>query len=159
MSITVRDLIDFHVRHFGSEPTDYKWYEDEVAEAGQKSFEPCFETSVVRYPDGTIRRLTDDQVEFFRNYELRQVQKEQQAKNSTANRFETPLTASSQSTEETKPFTPISSDTNGDEDLYGMDMSQYIWKLESHMDARFLDICSRERVKDYYPVVPLRNGE
>lgn len=160
-NITVRDLVQFHINHFGIEPTNYSWDGESETVASSNGDIPqglTYDDDNCYYSDGTIRHLTDDQVEFLRNSELKQLERER-LWNEKASQFEKLTVEPSKSVEEIQPYLPLSASRVGDEVLFGSDIVEYIWTLESKMDSQFADTCKRLKVKDYYPIVPVRNGE
>lgn len=138
--ITQKDLVDFHIKHIGPVP---------------KPTEK--DTSVERYPDGTIRTLTDEQIAFFRASELRQIQQSKTLKtNHVVYENQTHNSHPTSSVQETQPFTPINPDTSTYDALYG-DFKPYILQLESKNDERFIETCRKSIVRNYYPILPINN--
>lgn len=64
MSVTADDLLKFHKSHLGEFQGTIKFDQDENA----YNEEP---TTLGFYPDGVERTLTDEQIEFFRQSDLR----------------------------------------------------------------------------------------
>lgn len=149
-SISQEDLVDFHIKHIGPVPqtTENKVHDDNKIE---------------RYPDGEIRTLTDEQIAFFRASELRELEKKREAeKNINLGSFknhhnEKRQTYPISSIEETKPYTPISNLQTDYEDYFG-EFRDYIVQLETKNDEQFIGICRKNRVKDYYPILPINNS-
>ncbi|AOW07951.1 hypothetical protein B0I72DRAFT_6620 [Yarrowia lipolytica] len=63
MSISTQDLLEFHKKHLGEFQGTIKF-----DEAGQ---DEDTEPSLGFYPDGVERTLTDEQIEFFRQSDIR----------------------------------------------------------------------------------------
>jgi hypothetical protein len=141
--ITPEDLVGFHVKHIGPVPTPKE--------------EPTRSTPVERYPDGTVRTLTDEQIAFFRASELRQLQvSKKQHKNHFVYENQPPPSQRTSSVQETQPFTPINPDHTTYDTLYG-DFKPYIQQLETKNDERFIEICRKSKVRNYYPILPINN--
>lgn len=62
MSVSAQDLLDFHAKHLGEFRGTIKF--DDTAPEEE-------DTSLGFYPDGVERTLTDEQIEFFRQSDIR----------------------------------------------------------------------------------------
>lgn len=132
-------LLDFHLSHIGG-ACPVKHIHNELIERQE------------RYPDGTIRTLSDEQIAFFRASELRQ--KQRQNEQAKIDQQKTEVT-NSVSAEETQPGTPISTNKSSYDLSYGK-YKDYILQLETNNDRQFIELCRKYKVRDYYPVLPRR---
>lgn len=149
-SIAPEDLVEFHIKHIGPVPKS----------KAAPSRDTVREASVEYYSDGNVRTLTDEEVAFFRASELRQLEllKKQpdQHKSHTSYKNQSLIAQPTSSIEETQPFTPISSNATTYSTLYG-EFKPYIQQLESKNDERFIEICRKAKLRNYYPILPINN--
>ncbi|ANB12263.1 hypothetical protein AWJ20_512 [Sugiyamaella lignohabitans] len=163
MSISEDDLIRFHQAHFGFLPDRelVSWDangDDSVNRAGEA------EQPDVYYEDGTVRTITDEEIKFFRDSELRQRELARQLKTGIKSgaasnsgkdsESEFASTFRPASVEETKPYTPISNDSSSYRAVFGL-YESYIQRLDDECDANFINVCRKRKVQHYYPVLPL----
>uniref|UniRef100_A0A060T2T7 ARAD1C35464p n=1 Tax=Blastobotrys adeninivorans TaxID=409370 RepID=A0A060T2T7_BLAAD len=141
MPISLKDaheLTAFHEKHIGpipenALPTLLYGQGGNCADSHQEAVE--------RYPDGTIRTLTDEQIAFFRASELRQLKRNENKKKYK------PLTV-----EETRPAEPLK--WQPDYSMFG-DYGNHIKNLDHKMDQIFTTRCRNLKVQNYFPAAPL----
>ncbi|WBW72059.1 SMN complex subunit Gem8 [Schizosaccharomyces osmophilus] len=166
MSLTEEDLRKFHDEHFGNvaiqcwenaflqSPADL----DVSSTYNKNSKLP----SIERYPDGTIRTLTDEQISYFRESEVRELkwkrEKEQfmQEKEKATKAFE--QTSVAASVPESEPHVPMplqqSLSLDSYQTLYGYSCHD-ILELEQILDNSFQKFTAV--ATKYWPPIPIRS--
>lgn len=134
-----RELAAFHEKHIGPVPENF--LASLSYGPGGNHTESKLEEAVERYPDGTIRTLTDEQIAFFRASELRQLKRNENKKEYK------PLTV-----EETAPAEPLK--WQPDYSMFG-DYGEHIKNLDHKIDEMFTTKCRNLKVQNYFPAAPL----
>lgn len=181
-SISTEDLLDFHKSHFKGTPIGLERLDEPVnatctSKPDEEQENDEEDDGLGYYPDGVKRTLTDKQIAFFRSSELRERVRESQKRNkelgdkrNQAKKLEINQNSNKpadrvskkartdfrESVEETKPFIPVPNPSSEYQRIYGQ-YSTYISGLDQAMDNRFIAAARREKVQDYYPVLPLRD--
>lgn len=170
------DLINFHSAHFNSGPLgvdlDQYYAEQQIYDYELEAEE---DDELGYYPDGVKRTLTDKQVEFFRKQEevRRKFEKEKQARAQSkaavkiGNKSVDSNTENSSSKSkglevkvESKPNVPISgfaAHKTQYQQLFG-GYTIKLDELERDLDNRYQVVAKKNRLKDYYPELPLNTG-
>ncbi|EPY54246.1 fungal protein [Schizosaccharomyces cryophilus OY26] len=166
MSLTEEDLQKFHDEHFGN--VAIQCWENAFLQS-QDDFDlasprkPGSKSSTIeRYPDGVIRTLTDEQVAYFRESEIREIkwkkEKEQfiQEKETAAKAFEQANVAAS--LPESQPNVPMSLQQPLSIDsyrrLYGYSYHDVL-ELEQILDNSFQKFTAVST--KYWPSIPIRS--
>lgn len=153
MEITEQQMLGFYESHFS----------DGAIEAWQaRVAHQCSKGggTVERYPDGTVRTLTDAQIAFLRRSELRELEhrKAKEASQTLLSKMETSLTETV--LEETRAGVPIAACNTWPlasyETLYGTKGNvDLVLQAESALDKAFMQIPQVERLR-YWPVAAIR---
>ncbi|CAN6659243.1 hypothetical protein TRVA0_031S01002 [Trichomonascus vanleenenianus] len=107
--------------------------------------------AVERYPDGTVRTLTDEDIAYFRAAELRQLDLEKEREEL---RKKQPKPVRPESVEESQPAWYSLPDRSHYEQLFG-EHERQVRRLENRVNARFKK--KAKGVAGYYPVLPINN--